>query len=151
MFNPDLDFFLSRIPDPTTTKKEREKLWFIFFCSHKFHKKGQKIILFLNRYVANCQRIKVFFTQKIATKLSSEMVLGSGIRKKPIPDQGAKRHQIRNTGYEEPICNFFYKIWGQKFYARQGFGLGSAWIHISLSCWIRIRSRRAKMTHNYKK
>jgi hypothetical protein len=35
----------------------------------------------------------------------------------------------------------------------QGFGSGSAWIRINLSCWIRIRIQigRAKMTHQNRK
>jgi hypothetical protein len=33
----------------------------------------------------------------------------------------------------------------------QGCGSGSAWIRINLSGWIRSGSRRAKMTHKYRK
>jgi hypothetical protein len=61
------------------------------------------------KFWANFQRIIDLFTQKIViTKLSKIWVwdLGSGIRKKTIPDpgsriQGSKRHRIRirNTAY----------------------------------------------------
>jgi hypothetical protein len=53
---------------------------------------------------ANFQRIVEVFTQKIFNVLSKIMGLGSGIRKKPIPDPGSRgqkgtgsRIRLRNT------------------------------------------------------
>ncbi len=84
---------------------------------------------------ANFQRILELFTQKIDTKLSKNMGVGSGIRdpgsrKKPIPDpriQGSKRPRIRirNTDYQYRLISFFLKItvhgypqlWPFRFYS----------------------------------
>jgi hypothetical protein len=58
--------------------------------------------------LANFEKILELFTQKIVTKLSKIWVRDprSGIRKKPIPDPGARgqkgtgsRIRIRNTGF----------------------------------------------------
>jgi hypothetical protein len=60
---------------------------------------------------ANFQRIIELFTKKIVTKLSKiPMDLGSGIRKKPIPDPGSRgqkgtgsRIRIHNTADITPM------------------------------------------------
>ncbi len=51
---------------------------------------------------ANFQRIIELFTQKIVTTLKN-MGLGSGIRKKPIPDSGSRGE--KGTGSRIRICN----------------------------------------------
>jgi hypothetical protein len=71
---------------------------------------------------ANFQRIIELFTQKIATKLSN-MDLGSGIRKKPIPDPASRGQQgtgsrIRNTADKDPDPAF------QAFLRESGSGYG---------------------------
>jgi hypothetical protein len=90
----------SRIPDPkTVTKEGGEKNFFVktFFYSHKFHKIVNYFIFgsLKKKIWVNFQRFIELFTQKIV----KNMGLGSGIRKKPIPDpgsriQGSKRHRI---------------------------------------------------------
>jgi hypothetical protein len=73
MFIPDLDFQLSRIPDPKTATKERgEKIsCHHFFCSHKFHKIVNYFIfeMLKKKIWANFQRIIELFTQNFVTKL----------------------------------------------------------------------------------
>jgi len=91
------------IPDPGS--------WFLpipdtFLCSHKFHKiehyfsfEAQK-----TKILANFQRNKELFTQKIFTALKN-IGLGSGIRDSGsgknllrIPEPGVKRHRISDPG-----------------------------------------------------
>jgi hypothetical protein len=92
----------SRIPDPKTATKERGEKKIsghTFLCSHKFH----KIVNYFSFEVlkkkiwANFQRIRTFY-QKNCQKALKKMVLGSGIRKKPIPDPGVKKHPIPDPG-----------------------------------------------------
>jgi hypothetical protein len=47
---------------------------------------------------ANFQRIIELFTPKIVSKLSKNMGLGSGIRKKPIPDPGSRGKKAPDPG-----------------------------------------------------
>jgi hypothetical protein len=100
----------SRIPDPKTATKERgeKKIVVItFFVATNFAKFN--IILFLKCQTKKCgpifQRIIEVFTQKIVMKALKNMGLGSGIRKKSIPDPGSRGQKgtgsqirIRNTG-----------------------------------------------------
>jgi hypothetical protein len=88
----------SRIPDPKTGTKERgEKkiCCHTFFCSHKFHKIVNYLIIEMlkKKIWANFQRIKEPFTQKIVTKLSKIWVWdpGSGKNLFRIPDPGVKK------------------------------------------------------------
>ena len=119
----------SRIPDPKTVTKERgEKkiCYHTFFCSHKFYKLEYYVIfeMLKKKIWANFQRIFEVFTPKIFNMLSNIWVwdLGSGIRKKPIPDPGSRgqkgtgsRIRIRNTVWKEPqrvsvkSFEFFYE------------------------------------------
>jgi hypothetical protein len=92
----------SRIPDlgPRIQKQQqkrgvRKKIsCHTFLWSHKFHKiKNYFIYEVLKKKIwANFQRIVELFTPKIVTKLSKiwGWDLGSGIRKKPIPDPGSR-------------------------------------------------------------
>jgi hypothetical protein len=66
------------------------------------------------KILANFQRIKELFTQKIVTKLSKIWVWDprSGIRKKPFPHPGSRdkkdtgsRIRIRNTGFSARVGN----------------------------------------------
>ncbi len=97
----------SRIPDPGSKKSNKreggKKIWcHTFLCSNKFH----KIVHYFSFKVlkkkiwANFQRIIELFTQKIVTKLSKVWGLGSGIRKKPIPDPGSRGQ--KGTGSRIP-------------------------------------------------
>ncbi len=101
MFIPDPDFYPSRFPDPKTATKERGEKKICchnFLCSHKFHKiENYFSFEVLKKMCANFQRIIELSTQKILTKLSKYMGLGSGIRKKTYSGsriQGSKRHRI---------------------------------------------------------
>ncbi len=98
----------SRIPDRKTATNERgeKKLVVIpFFCSHKFH----KIVNYFSFEVlkkkiwANFQRIIELFTKKNCQKALKNKVLGSGIRRKPIPDPGSRGQ--KGTGSRIRICN----------------------------------------------
>ncbi len=97
MFIPDPDFYPSRIPDCHT-----------ILCSHKFHK------------IENCFSFEMLKTKIWANFLRilkkchealKYMGLGSGIRKKPIPDPGSRgqkatgpRIRIHNTRYKPFLC-----------------------------------------------
>ncbi len=101
----------SRIQKQQQKRGVKKNLCHTFLSSHKFH----KIVHYFSFEVlkktiwAKFQRIIELFAQKIVTKLSKVWVwdLGSGIRKKPIPDprsRGQKgtgsRIRIRNTVLE---------------------------------------------------
>jgi hypothetical protein len=116
MFIPDPDFYPSRISDPGSKNSNKRAGWkkiccHTFLCSHKFHKIENyfSFEVLKKKILANFQRIIELFTPKIVTKLSKIWVWDprSGIRKKPIPDPGAKKAldpgsqiRIRNTGLE---------------------------------------------------
>jgi hypothetical protein len=98
----------SRIPDPKTVPKEIDENKFCyhtFFCSHKFHKIYNYVIfeMLKKKIWANFQRTVEIFSLNFQYALKY-MGLGSGIRKKPIPDPGSRgqkgtgsRIRIRNT------------------------------------------------------
>ncbi len=107
----------SRIPDPKTATKEwdEKKLvvvpFFVVIILPNW-----KLFYFSNaeeKIWAHFQRIIELFTHKLSLNMglgSGIRDLGSGIRKKPIPDPGARclkgtgsRIRIRNTGV---TCNF---------------------------------------------
>jgi hypothetical protein len=91
MFNPDPDFYPSRISDPKTATKI---CCYTFFCSHKIHKIVNYFIFeLLNKIWANFQRIIDLFTQKIVTKLSKIWVwdLRSEKNLSRFLDQASKR------------------------------------------------------------
>jgi hypothetical protein len=120
---PDPDVYPSRIPDPKTATKERVKkiCCHTFFCSHKFHITEIYFIFeMLKKEIwANFQRIIELFTQKIVTKLPKYMGLGSGIRKKPIPDpgfriQGSKRRRIPDP--DPHNCHVWSRIFHRQLY-----------------------------------
>ncbi len=104
MFILDPDFFSSRIPDPSTTRRGWEERWlaYLFFLAINFVK--LKIILFLNRLrkknLNQLTKNGIIFTQKVITKLSEMRVgdLGSEIwdpeKLIPDPDPGSKKHRI---------------------------------------------------------
>ncbi len=123
----DPDFYPSPILDPGSKNSNRREGWkkiccHNFLCSHKFH----KIVNYFSFEVlkkeiwANFQRITELFTQKIVTKLSKIWVwdLGSGIRKKPIPDPGSRgqkgtgsRMRISNTVFSHLLITFYPYNW----------------------------------------
>ncbi len=89
MFIPDPDFFPSRIPDPKKKHGEVNK-FFIHLFSHLF-------VAFRSCWnrswlitVAHFHFFH-FLTQEIIGFKLSEIMVGSGIRKKPIPDPGVKK------------------------------------------------------------
>ncbi len=94
-FIPDPDFFHQQ-------KRGVKKICHIFLCSHKFHKIEHyfSFEVLKKQIWANFQRIIELFTQNIVTKLSKIWVwdLGSGIRKKPIPDPGVKKTPDPGSG-----------------------------------------------------
>jgi hypothetical protein len=90
-------------------KRAVTKIFFVI-PSHKFHKIENyfSFEVLKKKILPHFQRILELFTQKIATKLSAfkNMGLGSGIRKKPMPDFGSRgqkgtgsRIRIRNTAF----------------------------------------------------
>jgi hypothetical protein len=85
MFIPDPDFCPSRI-QKQQQKKGMKKIFFTF-CSHKYYKIENYFIFKLVKIKiwTNLQRIIELFNQKIVN-----IGLGSGIRKKPIPDPGSR-------------------------------------------------------------
>ncbi len=98
----------SRISDPKTAMKEigeKKFLSYLFFGVINFTKLNYFILNCWRKKIwANFQRIIELFTQKIVSKLSKNIGLGSGILKKPIPDPGSRgqkgtgsRIRIRNT------------------------------------------------------
>ncbi len=109
----------SRISDPGSKNSNKREGWKKFFChnflcSQKFHKIANyfSFEVLKKKIWANFQRIiePELFTQKFFNKLSKNMGLGSGIRKKPIPDAGSRgqkgtgsRIRIRNTAMEDQI------------------------------------------------
>ncbi len=74
--DPDPDFYLSRIPDPTTAPKEEGKIFCCptIFCSHKYHKIVNNLIFEQAKkfFLAKTLRIivPVLFTQTFVIKLS---------------------------------------------------------------------------------
>jgi hypothetical protein len=58
----------------------------------------------LKKIWANFQRIIELFTQKFVTKLSKIWIWdpGSGIRKKPIPDPGARGQKVTGSRIPDP-------------------------------------------------
>jgi hypothetical protein len=116
---PDPDFYPSRIPDPKTVTKERGEKNFCyhtFFCGHKFHKIEYYVIfeMLKKKFLGNFQRIVEVFSQKIFNMLSNIWVwdLGSGIRKKPIPDPGFRGQKGTGSRIQDPDpqhCLFVHK------------------------------------------
>jgi hypothetical protein len=111
MFIPDPDFYPSRIPYPKTARKERGEnffFFFIFFCSHKYYKIENYLIFELvkKKVLTNLQRIiRTFYSkiEKIVFKLSKVRIgLGSGIRKKPIPDPGSRGQKGTRSRIPDP-------------------------------------------------
>ncbi len=100
---PDPDFYPSRIPDPKTATKERGEKKIschTIFCCYKFHKIEHYLVfeILKEKIWANFQRIMNFLLKKLSL-CSQKLGLGSGIRKKPIPNprsriQASKRHRI---------------------------------------------------------
>ncbi len=95
----------SRISDPgSKNSNKRERLKKIschtFLCSHKFHKIVNYFSFeLLKRNIwANFQRIIELFTKKNGQIAPKNMVLGSGIRKKPIPDPGSRVKKAPDPG-----------------------------------------------------
>jgi hypothetical protein len=92
----------SRFSDPTTTKKRRKFFVVVLpaFVIMNFTK--FKIILFLNRYREKVEainkEIKVFFTQKVASKLQEIWVVYPGPEIWE-PGSGKNFIRIRNTAY----------------------------------------------------
>ncbi len=90
----------SRIPDQKHQEKRGVKkkfLWYIFFCSHKFHKIVNYFIIEMakKKIWPSFQRIKELLPKNLSLS-SKNMGLGSrirdprfGIRNKPIPDPGS--------------------------------------------------------------
>jgi hypothetical protein len=119
MFNPDPDFYPSRIPErgsriqkPLQKRGVKKKFCQTFFEATNLTK--CKIILFLNctrkKFLAKFQRIELWnFLPKKLSLRSQKYKFGirdprSGIRNKPIPDPGSRgqkgtgsRIRIRNT------------------------------------------------------
>ncbi len=103
MFIPDPGSWFLPIPDPgSKNSNKRERLKKIcchtFLCSHKFH----KIVNYFSFEVlwANFQFSKNYrtFYQKNCQKALKNVVLGSGIRKKPIPDPGSRGQKAPDPG-----------------------------------------------------
>ncbi len=101
----------SRIQKQQERRGVRNFFFCTFLCSHKFHKiENYFSFEVLKKEIwANFQRIIELFTQKIVTKPLKNMCVGSGIRKKPIPDPGSRgqkgtgsRIRIRNTSLSAP-------------------------------------------------
>ncbi len=115
----------SRISDPGSKNSNKRERWkkiscHTFLCSHKFH----KIVNYFSFEVmkkkiwANFQR-NIELYQKNCQKALKNMVLGSGIRKKPIPDPGSRgqkgtgsRIRIRNTGWGKGTLIWFIGMGG---------------------------------------
>ena len=71
-----------------------------FFCSHKFPK-IENYFIFKNAEEKNLGKFSKnyrTFHPKICHHALKNMDLGSGIRKKPIPDPGVKKHPIPDPG-----------------------------------------------------
>jgi hypothetical protein len=92
MFIPDPDFCPSR----SRVQKQQQKRGVgkklvLPFCGHKYHKIENclNFELVKKKIWANLQRISELSTQKIVTKLSTNMGLGSGIRD---PGSGKKTY-----------------------------------------------------------
>jgi hypothetical protein len=105
MFNPDPDFYPSRIskPHPTTVKKRngRKKIVLpLVFCSHKYHKIGDNFLKTgKEKIYANLQRILVLFIQKFVTQLSKWVWNpGSGKNLFQISDPGVKKASDPGSG-----------------------------------------------------
>ncbi len=150
-----------RIPDPATTAKEEgvnEISSLSCFCSTKVYKSFWKLFYVWKGTEKNWpywQRIKVIFLKNQCC--GSGMFIPdpgsdffpSRIRTVCIPDPGSssknlsiltpktKKWFLSSRKYD-PGCSSRIRM--LTFYpSRQGFGSGSAWIRINLSCWIRIR------------
>ncbi len=103
----DPEFYPSRIPDPKTATKERGENFFFyhtFLCSHKFHKIENYFSFEVTKKKNLGQFSKNFrtFCPKNCHQALKNIGLGSGIRKKPIPDPGSRGQKgtgsrIRNT------------------------------------------------------
>jgi hypothetical protein len=111
MLIPDPGSWFLPIPDPgskNNNKSERwKKIWcHTFLCSHKFH----KIVHYFSFEMLKKKNLGQFsknyrtFYPKNCHQTLKSMYLGSGIRKKPIPDPGSRgqkgtgsRIRIRNT------------------------------------------------------
>jgi hypothetical protein len=104
---PDLDFYTSRIPDPKTATKDRsEKIFFVksFFVATNFTKLN--IILFLisgrKKFGPIFQELLKFLPKQLSPSPQKYGFrirdLGSGFRKKPIPDPGVKKAPDPGSG-----------------------------------------------------
>ncbi len=71
-----------------------------FLCSHKFHKIVNILVLkwWRKKNVGQFSKNYRTFYQKNCQKALKNMVLESGIRKKPIPDPGVKKAQDPGSG-----------------------------------------------------
>jgi hypothetical protein len=111
---PDLG---SRILDPKTASKKMGKkiCCHTLYCSHKFHKiRNEFIFKMLKKKIGPIYKeLKNFLPKKLSLRSVKFgfFDLGSGIRKKTIPDprsRGQKgtgsRIRIRNTTEEDDIC-----------------------------------------------
>jgi hypothetical protein len=102
MFIPDPDFYPSRIQKQQQKRGVEKNFLPYFFGGHKFNKIEYYFIFqkLKKKNWAKFQRIIEVFTQKIFTMLSSIWVwdLGSGIRKKPIPDPGSRGQKAPDPG-----------------------------------------------------
>jgi hypothetical protein len=87
---------------------------------------------------ANFQRIIELFTQKIVNKLSKIRVLGSGIRKKHIPDPGVKKAPDPGSGSAtlHTVLRIRVQIWVRRI--RMFLGLPDPDPFVR-EVWIRIR------------
>jgi hypothetical protein len=91
-----------------------------FFCSHKFHKIEYYVILeMLKKKFGPIFKELLKFYPKIFQYALKYMGLGSGIRKKPIPDPGSRgqkgtgsRIRIRNTAevLASSLAYLFYRL-----------------------------------------
>jgi hypothetical protein len=108
MLIPDPDFYPSRISDPgSRIQKPQQKrgvkkiCWHTFFCSHKFNKIENYLSfkMLKKKIWANFSKNCITFYSKICHYHAlKNMGLGSGIRKKPIPDPGSRGQKGTGSG-----------------------------------------------------
>ncbi len=109
MFIPDPDFYPSRISDPGSKNSNKGEGWkkiccHNFLCSHKFHKIANYFsfgLLKKKNFGQFSKNYRTFYSKNCHYALKN-MGLGSGIRKKSIPDPGSRGQKgtgsrIRNT------------------------------------------------------
>jgi hypothetical protein len=120
MFIPDPDFYPSRIPDPgsripdpkTATKERGEKKLDVkpFYVATKFN----KIVNNFSFEVLKKKNLGQFsknyrtFYQKNCQKALQRMVLGSGIRKKHIPDPGSRGQKGTGSRIRDGFGSTFF-------------------------------------------